>query len=141
MSEVLDRERAGADDSPLLDAIGRLQNPRALAELAITKFLKSEMWIPRSAENAFALARTAEHGDWICAFTSIPRLAEYQRKANPPWPGAPITLTGANLLRKMREQRLRVGVLVNPQADPNPDLGATLPLPPEVVDKITADLG
>ncbi|QUG99862.1 SseB family protein [Saccharopolyspora erythraea] len=138
--QVLDREREATDEHRLVAGIGELRDPRAPAKRVISGFLTSGVLVPRSVQGTFALARTAGQGDWICAFTSASRLEEYQRKANPPWSGWPISTTGEALLRELRGQRLRAGVLVNPQADRNADLAATLPLPQELVAEITGQL-
>ncbi|MGW1679527.1 hypothetical protein [Saccharopolyspora sp. NPDC002376] len=128
--EQLEQSR---DGGAILCAIREVSNPRAQADRAIQLVLAGVVHVPRSSAGTLAIARTASHGDWVCAFTSASLLVEYQRSANPPWEGHPSTMTGADLLREMHHLELAAGVLVNPSADRNAEKADALPLPPELV--------
>ncbi|GAA2818076.1 hypothetical protein GCM10010470_61790 [Saccharopolyspora taberi] len=134
------RSPAPTDDSRLLASIGSLLVPRDPVEESINEFLAGTMLVPRDAENRLALARTAAHGDWVCAFSSPHRFDEYRREVIPPWGPQPLPTTGADLLRKLRQERLRAGILVNPEAARNAAPVATLPLSPQLVEQISGRL-
>lgn len=140
---VLERERnpwvqpgQSHGDERLRREIRELLNPRAPVDRAIQGFLTCGVHVPRCSTGAFAIARTASHGAWVCAFTSGALLVEYQRMANPPWEGRPAAMLGVDLLREMYRLELRAGVLINPSADRNADLTETMSLPPALVNEI-----
>ncbi len=124
----------------LCRAIRELSGPANLEELVLRYFVPAEVHVPRSVTSGPAIAHTATQGDWLCVFTSAPRLARYRHATGVPWSGKHWTRPGAQVLREAVRRGPQVGVLINPnprRENPSPP---PLPLVPALVHKVAARL-
>lgn len=122
--------------TPLSSSITIMQGPQAAVDYVVQRFLVSTLLVPHNDEHVAAVADMASFGSWTCAFEDVERLDAYRRAAKPDWGGTPLNMTGAELIAHLRRCGRRVGILVNPLANPDGDLTGTLPMPPELIEQL-----
>lgn len=86
-------------------------------EEATQKFLRLPAFVPTSHTNDLIIAKTSDHGDWICVFSDEGTLRSHcHATPHQPWSGKSARMLGAELVRRVVGRWNSVGILVDPPA-------------------------
>jgi hypothetical protein len=127
-----------ADTAVLRQAVRGLHGPTAVD--AIDAFLRTELYVPLTATRAFVVAATPTRGLWLCVYTSLDRLRRHQSSIRPSAADGWAAIVGAELVRRVRNVELPIGILVDPAGADGADCAETLPLPDQLVTEIANSL-
>lgn len=117
----------GADDR-----IARFRRPVSPLDEALRFVREERLHALRHAGGELVVLRPDERSAWVPVFSSRSRLGDYVR-SNPRFSGLPFSTTGAKLVAELLAHRAPIGIVVNPIAEPDGDLGWTFTLLPDQV--------
>jgi hypothetical protein len=127
---------SSSEGASLHNAIRALRAP---ADEPIRQFLTTPVHGPVTEAGALQVAELGKHGSWLCVFADKHLLDEYRCAAKANWPRT-TRKNGREVILEAAGQTPLVGVLVNPSHQRGTGIEASLPLPPELIKRVAADL-